>query len=109
MHIVNLHGMVISTAPNAHIYSRDLSNCYFIKTNQDTHQRTLDIRFMSEERSRLQSGVNRGATLDQQQQQEAPSPSSSSSSSSSGADSEGDDSSSKPLVAGTIMFGHSAH
>jgi hypothetical protein len=109
MHIVNLHGMVISTAPNAHIYSRDLSNCNFIKTNQDTHQRTLDIRFMSEERSRLQSGVNRGATLDQQQQQEAPSPSSSSSSSSSGADSEGDDSSSKPLVAGTIMFGHSAH
>ena len=109
MHIVNLHGMVTSTAPNAHIYSRDLSNCYFIKRNQDTHQRTLDIRFMSEERSRLQSGVNRGATLDQQQQQEAPSPSSSSSSSSSGADSEGDDSSSKPLVAGTIMFGHSAH
>ena len=45
MHIVNLHGMVISTAPNAHIYSRDLSNCNFIKTNQDTHQRTLDIRF----------------------------------------------------------------
>ena len=63
MHIVNLHGMVISTAPNAHIYSRDLSNCNFIKTNQDTHQRTLDIRFVDDELALHKTGRIRGSSF----------------------------------------------
>uniref|UniRef100_A0A7S2BSN0 Cupin type-1 domain-containing protein n=1 Tax=Florenciella parvula TaxID=236787 RepID=A0A7S2BSN0_9STRA len=77
-----------------------------------THQRTLDIRFQAEETQRLQNGVSRGATLDIQKsdienkvkgasknvreldEQEG------------GSETEGDI---KPLVAGTIMFGHCGH
>jgi len=51
-----------------------------------THQRTLDIRFVEEETKRLAEGVNRGATLDCE-------------------DCDGKESV-KPLVAGTLLFGH---
>jgi gentisate 1,2-dioxygenase len=51
-----------------------------------THQRTLDIRFAGEETERLKDGVNRGATLDMRDELDVK----------------------DPLVAGTMMFGHSA-
>lgn len=53
-----------------------------------THQRTLDIRFVEEETKRLSEGVNRGATLDCKD-----------------CDGKG---TIKPLVAGTLLFGHAA-
>jgi len=53
-----------------------------------THQRTLDIRFMGDESARLQKGINRGATVDALQQQDQ-------------------QPSADPLLAGTLLFGHS--
>lgn len=48
-----------------------------------THQRTLDIRFVDEEKQRLKKGVSRGATTDSTQEVSA-----------------------EPVVAGTLAFGH---
>merc|ERR1712151_423305 len=54
-----------------------------------THQRTLDIRFSSEEQRRLQQGFSRGATQDQQHTDRT---------------NEGFDA--PPLISGTLAFGH---
>lgn len=96
-----------------------------------THQRTLDIRFSKEESSRLRSGVNRGATLDEQDKPSPPhggdaaavaaeakatrwttktaATTTTSSTADEGAKEQEEDADTKPLVAGTIMFGHAAH
>mmetsp|Transcript_15538 Transcript_15538/g.23121 ORF Transcript_15538/g.23121 Transcript_15538/m.23121 type:complete len:382 (-) Transcript_15538:312-1457(-) len=66
-----------------------------------THQRTLDIRFMADEAQRLKRGVNRGATLGPQ---EAP-PAAEARVSAEGVV-EGAATAAPPLVAGTLMFGH---
>ena len=78
-----------------------------------THQRTLDIRFQAEETQRLQNGVSRGATLDIQKsdiesKEEASENGRESDEQEGGSETEteGDV---KPLVAGTIMFGHCGH
>mmetsp|Transcript_103534 Transcript_103534/g.297507 ORF Transcript_103534/g.297507 Transcript_103534/m.297507 type:complete len:86 (-) Transcript_103534:891-1148(-) len=77
-----------------------------------THQRTLDIRFQAEETQRLQNGVSRGATLDIQKSdienkvKEASEHVRELDEQEGGSETEGDV---KPLVAGTIMFGHCGH
>lgn len=59
-----------------------------------THQRTLDIRFVEDEAERLQKGINRGATLDIGKEQQ-------------GESQEVVKAGARPLVAGTLLFGHS--
>ncbi|CAE8684609.1 unnamed protein product [Polarella glacialis] len=82
-------GAVFVTPPGWwHSHHNEGNDTAWVLPMQDaglyTHQRTLDIRFQAEEAARLQSGINRGATMDQ------------------------DDREVKPLVAGTLMFGHTA-
>lgn len=84
-------GGVFVTPPGWwHSHHNEGNNTAWVLPMQDaglyTHQRTLDIRFVADEVERLQHGVNRGATY------EAPK-----------------DSDDKPLIAGTIMFGHAQH
>lgn len=69
-----------------------------------THQRTLDIRFVADEAKRLKSGVHRGATLDTPKTSQPRGQEEQTSVPTAGGEAEA----AHPLVAGTIMFGHSA-
>eukprot|EP00406_Dinophysis_acuminata_P043265 CAMPEP_0179304264 /NCGR_PEP_ID=MMETSP0797-20121207/49009_1 /TAXON_ID=47934 /ORGANISM="Dinophysis acuminata, Strain DAEP01" /LENGTH=61 /DNA_ID=CAMNT_0021013857 /DNA_START=1 /DNA_END=186 /DNA_ORIENTATION=- len=53
-----------------------------------THQRTLDIRFSAEEQERLQQGISRGATQDEQCKNKT------------------GDAAPPALISGTLSFGH---
>lgn len=86
-------GMFVTPPGWWHSHHNEGSKTAWVLPIQDaglyTHQRTLDIRFVADETERLSKGVNRGATLDCK-------------------DCDGKSDAVKPLVAGTLLFGHAA-